>query len=526
MRACETVSRESRARGLLDSPPRERPLPQTLVLTDDATGRTALRLETGTSLLGRGAGCALRQDHAGVSSRHALLCATAEGFYVADQSSTNGTWVNGQRVETAWLREGDTLRLGPQAPPLRVSMEDRPAPPGIPVIPTRVSVPPGGRVAEAFDRAAVTRALKGTARDKREAAGGAARYLVAAGVIGGLLVAVMLLMLLDLGPAGLLMGGIVAFLPAPLYVTVFLWLDRYDPEPRWALAGACAWGALVSIFISAIGNTVFGLTATALSSRPTGEFLTAVISAPLVEEGTKGLGLLLLLLLFRRYFDGVVDGLVYAGLIALGFATVENVQYYGRGFLKGGVGGVIVLAILRGGLSPFAHAFFTCMTGIGCGIARESHRAAVKVAAPVAGFAAAVLLHSAWNFVASRGHFFTVYFLVWVPLFFAFLGVIAWLARRERLVMREMLRPEVAAGLLTQQQLDLVSSLFARIGWTLSVLGDRARYRARRDFLDCAARLALCYWHVVRASQAGTQTMSLPRIPQFRAELQALSAKI
>ncbi|MBK8313597.1 MAG: PrsW family intramembrane metalloprotease [Acidobacteria bacterium] len=40
-------------------------------------------------------------------------------------------------------------------------------------------------------------------------------------------------------------------------------------------------------------------------------------------------------ILFRRDFDSVVDGIVYAGVVALGFAAMENVEYYGRSFADG-----------------------------------------------------------------------------------------------------------------------------------------------------------------------------------------------
>src|SRR5205823_13992716 len=53
-----------------------------------------------------------------------------------------------------------------------------------------------------------------------------------------------------------------------------------------------------------------------------------------IEEGSKGLGVLLAYLIFRKYFDDILDGIVYAGVVALGFATVENVLYYGDGINK------------------------------------------------------------------------------------------------------------------------------------------------------------------------------------------------
>ena len=47
----------------------------------------------------------------------------------------------------------------------------------------------------------------------------------------------------------------------------------------------------------------------------------------MTEEATKGL-FLLLLLWWRRYeLDGVLDGIVYAGMVGIGFAFTENILY-------------------------------------------------------------------------------------------------------------------------------------------------------------------------------------------------------
>jgi hypothetical protein len=47
-----------------------------------------------------------------VSSFHARIDRTPEGFLLVDLKSRNGSFVNGHRVETALLRTGDELRLG------------------------------------------------------------------------------------------------------------------------------------------------------------------------------------------------------------------------------------------------------------------------------------------------------------------------------------------------------------------------------------------------------------------------------
>src|SRR5258707_15327812 len=108
-----------------------------------------------------------------------------------------------------------------------------------------------------------------------------------------------------------------------------------------------------------------------------GQIVGGVISAPIFEEGSKGLGVVIVLVFFRRYFDDILDGLVFAGIIALGFATVENVLYYGRAIgdaETGMAGGTLGLTfVFRGVLFPFAHVTFTSMTRLGRVIARETH---------------------------------------------------------------------------------------------------------------------------------------------------------
>jgi len=99
-----------------------------------------------------------------------------------------------------------------------------------------------------------------------------------------------------------------------------------------------------------------------------------VFSAPLVEESAKGLALLILFFWKKDEFDDVIDGIVYAAMVGLGFAMGENILYYGRELLAGGIVGSLSLFVLRGMLAPFSHPLFTSMTGIGLGLAPQSNR--------------------------------------------------------------------------------------------------------------------------------------------------------
>jgi hypothetical protein len=70
------------------------------------------RAVTGPTVIGRGAEADLQLTDTGVSRRHAELRLVAGALEVHDLGSTNGTWVNGRRVQAASLRDGDRVTVG------------------------------------------------------------------------------------------------------------------------------------------------------------------------------------------------------------------------------------------------------------------------------------------------------------------------------------------------------------------------------------------------------------------------------
>src|SRR3954469_2173509 len=201
------------------------------------------------------------------------------------------------------------------------------------------------------------------------------------------------------GPVALLLGLIAATIPVPFYILLVLWIDRYEAEPLWLLATAFLWGATIAAFSSFLINSIGGALVTHIFDEATGSAFGAVISAPIVEESSKGLALFILFFWKKDEFDGIVDGIVYASMVALGFAMTENIKYYAQAALGGG-SSLTGIVIVRGMLSPFAHPLFTSMTGIGLGWARQTNNRFVKFVMPIAGLGLAMALHATWNLSA------------------------------------------------------------------------------------------------------------------------------
>src|SRR5271166_2615718 len=62
--------------------------------------------------IGRGLAADLRLDESSVSRRHAILVPRAGGARILDDRSSNGTFVNGRRVQQAELSNGDVIVVG------------------------------------------------------------------------------------------------------------------------------------------------------------------------------------------------------------------------------------------------------------------------------------------------------------------------------------------------------------------------------------------------------------------------------
>ena len=95
------------------SPVRRANEPTRLVVTEGGLRGTTLPLGASAILIGRAPSCTLVLDDDYSSSRHARIYPEAGQWYVEDLGSTNGTFLDGTKVESSMpIRLGAPVRIG------------------------------------------------------------------------------------------------------------------------------------------------------------------------------------------------------------------------------------------------------------------------------------------------------------------------------------------------------------------------------------------------------------------------------
>jgi RsiW-degrading membrane proteinase PrsW (M82 family) len=312
------------------------------------------------------------------------------------------------------------------------------------------------------------------------------------------------------------------FAPMFLFAAFVNWLDRYEKEPKLLLGAAFMWGVIIAGGGAYILNTAFGIGIYALTgSEGVAEFGTTSIVAPIIEEALKGLAVLAVFLMFRKEFDSILDGVVYAGITALGFAAIENVLYiYRNGYQESGWEGFWVLVIIRVILVGWMHPFFTAFTGIGLAVARMSRNVLVKIIAVPAGYAMAVITHAFHNtFSGLIGGVEGLIAGTFVDYFgyALMLGFIIWMVINERNILKRNLHEEVTNGLISQGHYNRAIS-FSKTNAHLAALRSGS-FRSTSRFYRVCGELAHKKEQLYKIGDEGGNTKI---IEQLRAELMQL----
>jgi RsiW-degrading membrane proteinase PrsW (M82 family) len=214
------------------------------------------------------------------------------------------------------------------------------------------------------------------------------------------------------------------------------------------------WGAIGAIFFAILFSDILSSGISLfIYNKKILNLIDAIYVAPIVEEVTKGL--FLLILITNKKFDNVTDGLVYGGAIGLGFGMTENLFY----FLSYGktVPELLYLVIIRTLFSGVMHCVSTGTLGAFLGYAKLS-RPHHKFLLLFSGLITAMFIHFFWNYSVS---FRSTIFLGFIFMFFTillFIGAYIFSIYTEKKIIYNELLPETKAGLIPHEHLIILNS--------------------------------------------------------------------
>ena len=298
-------------------------------------------------------------------------------------------------------------------------------------------------------------------------------------------------------------------LPTLIYIRIVYSIDRYEKEPTQYLLAAFLWGAIPAIILGLILELILDMPVQALLGKSlTSEFVQTGVIAPVVEEVIKGSAVILLYLWRRKEFDGWVDGIIYGSTVGFGFAFVENIFYVAG---AESWGDWVSLFFLRVIIFGFMHGFWTSLTGIGLGIARNSNQKSVQWGAPLLGLLAAILghlLHNGSLVLAASTSGATICvagtnYLIFVALLIG-LGLVA--ARHDSDMLKTYLRDEVPATISAQDYAAL-STLRGNAQAHFLIASQQ-----RRAFIQLAAELAQKKRQLLRMGEEGQTGVEIDRL--------------
>jgi protease PrsW len=289
----------------------------------------------------------------------------------------------------------------------------------------------------------------------------------------------------------LILSTVLASVP----LAVLWFLDRRERERPWLFAAAFLWGGCIATALALPFNTAFftavdywvaqNPTVTDVLGPDAALLLAAPISAPIVEETAKALGVLVLFWLLQAEFDNMRDGIVYGALIGLGFNWFEAALYVAQGYAEYGVPPYGLQLGFRYSLFGLGgHTMFTAIFGASVGLAVQTRHTWLRILAPIAGLSLAIAAHMLNNALplimaitgAGAGEqpqaqeplpdigfleAFIAGSVTQLVIFLPFIVMVAILVWRsgvwERLLIRDELASEVGRSLTADEYQDVIS---------------------------------------------------------------------
>ncbi len=317
--------------------------------------------------------------------------------------------------------------------------------------------------------------------------------------------------------------------PALLYSLLVWWLDRYEKEPWGLLAATFIWGAIPAVILSIVAEFVLGIPFSGFLGEGGAQLVGSGLVAPVVEELAKGMAILVIFLVFRAEFDGLLDGIVYGALVGFGFAMTENALYFLGALLDGSVGTWLVLVFMRTLVFGLNHGLFSAIVGMGFGYAAMATSSWRRWLAPPLALGGAMVVHAVHNVTTGVAPELCWPLLISLANDWGGVAVILLIVflswDRERGWIRQELLAEIPLGTLSREEYETVASYGRRMGTQSRALvqyGPREARRVRK-YHQLATELAFAKHRSGRSSRrASTEKV----VSALRERIRALGAQL
>jgi RsiW-degrading membrane proteinase PrsW (M82 family) len=280
------------------------------------------------------------------------------------------------------------------------------------------------------------------------------------GLYGVLQITPLLMRGLQVFPAAGMFAAILWALYGLTFAVVVYRLELFERRSPVNVLGALLWGAVVCGGIGVVAApAMHGIVAEWLGEDS--EWIAAV-SAPLVEEPLKLLGVVTLALIPGARVRSAADGLFYGAIIGLGFMVVENYLYtvQATSASNGSFATVVDMVLLRGVVSGlWSHATLAAIAGAGVGFFFNSTRPwRVRWGVMLGSLGTAMLLHAFFDSPLLDTNVYAATIVKGLPVFIMLLVVLRVVHIREREILANLARETVPDHLVSPLDFALLSN--------------------------------------------------------------------
>ncbi|QLY30525.1 PrsW family intramembrane metalloprotease [Nocardia huaxiensis] len=296
-------------------------------------------------------------------------------------------------------------------------------------------------------------------------------------IIGPIALLAQLASTLSLTLGDVIVGMPITLLTLLVFGGLLVYLDRLRARTtiRVPLFLGFLWGALVGPGIAIYANDDNMRAIQNLAGDAFANNWAAPISASIVEEGIKGLGVFVVAWLARPLLYRPMHGLLLGGFTGLGFQVTEDITYNANAALQsaqGGPGPAIIVSLVRFAVGVTSHWMFTALAGIGIvlAIARKDWSAGKRFGVFAGCYLLGAAMHFAWDAPSPEGFDtfgiggkMAIYIAVFLLVYFRVL-------RSERSWFREMAKTVAAQGVAPIEELNTLVTRRSRRHTRASVI--------------------------------------------------------